>query len=190
LTTVACDLAHPNPAVAPSSDPAIAGGSTEAQRRGVAEATARRDFACDNPKVVADLLASESTGSSWEPKTSGRPRYLVEGCGKRGMYVESCRRVDDSFHADSSPLDHASAPVFYECRYLLASMVPVRAPEAAKPSGGSATATADGVPAPNGGGVTVTVTTVSGMVPEDEDEDDADAGAGPSASASDAAAGL
>ena len=60
----------------------------------------RADLACDSTHVVAtmDRRSSNNTGV----------RYVIEGCGKRGLYVEDCK--DES-----------------ACRYLLVGIVPVAA---------------------------------------------------------------
>jgi hypothetical protein len=130
LTAAACDLGPP---ITPSTamlDAPTGPGDRETQRRDVAERTARRDFACEDAKVVVALFLSETEGHPWQPliqNTSGRPRYVVEGCGKRGLYVESCAFADDSMPKgdDTTP---GSVPRVYECRYLLVSVVPMGAP--------------------------------------------------------------
>ena len=120
-------------------------GDSEEQRREVAERTARRDFACDDAKVIVALLSSETDGHPWQPlveNTSGRPRYVVEGCGQRGLYVESCAFADDGTEKGAAPADAASSRV-YECRYLLVSVVPMHGA-----SQGTAAAAAQSTPAP------------------------------------------
>jgi hypothetical protein len=167
LVGSACDPSYA-PAASPTSDKAsttAGGGATEAERQQVAERTARRDFGCDDPKVVVALTMAGPAGQvPFGESSSGRPRYLVEGCGKRGLYVENCTPIADRVNRDvDSPF--GPAPTKYSCRYVLASVVPTHPAAVSEKSGGSA------------------VTTLTSSVNADEDK--ADAG-----ESADAAAGL
>jgi hypothetical protein len=73
------------------------GADDETSRRAAAEQTARRDLGCD---VVATVAVLDRRYSN-----SVTARYVIEGCARRGLYVEDC--------ADAST-----------CRYLLVSVVP------------------------------------------------------------------
>jgi hypothetical protein len=120
-----CALSAPSHPWADVSDPAAEG---EARRRAVAESTARRDLECTETKVTVALHPATGEDSTWQPllqPQSGRARYVVEGCGKRGLYIESCTYIEDftAVTEDLSPRDGPSART-YECRYLLVSMVP------------------------------------------------------------------
>jgi hypothetical protein len=123
-------------------------GDAEARRRAVAVTTARRDFNCKETKVVVALRPS--AGDEWHPllePLTGRPRYVVEGCGQRGLYVESCEFLPNATVVDADlPMAPAPATRSYECRYLLVSAVPSHAHGAnasvQKPSATPATVTA------------------------------------------------
>ncbi len=73
----------------------------ENARRAAAVATARRDLACDTA-VIALALDRRYMNST-------TARYVVEGCGRRALYVEAC---------EIGPL----------CRYLLVSVVAAAPP--------------------------------------------------------------
>ncbi len=83
--------------VAPSSD-------SEDGRRALAERAASNDLACAEAHVVATVDRRYANSTS--------VRYVVEGCGRRALYVEDCAQPD-------------------ACRYLLVSLVSLspRAPE-------------------------------------------------------------
>ena len=141
------------------SDPASEG---EARRRAVVESTARRDLECTEPRVTVALHPATGDDSAWEPllqPLAGRPRYVVEGCGKRGLYVESCAYVED-FAAVTEDVSPSASPSSrsYECRYLLVSVIPTAVLRAsmAKSSGEARGATAplatDETDAPDAGG--------------------------------------
>lgn len=94
---------NPGPPVARSPDLArapAASADDETSRRAAAEETARRDLGCHDVAVVAVLDRRYANSTS--------ARYVVEGCAKRGLYVEDC----------------ADLPA---CRYLLVSLVPTAA---------------------------------------------------------------
>lgn len=58
----------------------------------------RADLGCDATRVVATIDRRYANSTS--------VRYVVEGCGKRGLYVEDCTNTS-------------------ACRYLLVSIVPI-----------------------------------------------------------------
>jgi hypothetical protein len=97
LAPLACVAA---PELPPS--PALAGApagswTDENARRAAAVATAERDLACGEVAIVAALDRRYLNGTV--------ARYVIEGCGKRGLYVETCE-------------EHPG------CQYLLVSVVP------------------------------------------------------------------
>jgi hypothetical protein len=82
--------------------PASADSSTEA-RVAALFATARKDFGCERVDVVLTFDRRYANSAS--------VRYVVDGCGKRALYAETCE-------------------AYPTCRYLLLSImeVPFRAP--------------------------------------------------------------
>ncbi len=114
LTLAGCQLSRPigeHPAL--QGAPASADSSTEA-RVAALFATARNDFGCERVDVVLTFDRRYANSAS--------VRYVVDGCGKRALYAETC----ESYPA---------------CRYLLLSIMPVPlrapagAPSAAPPAG-------------------------------------------------------
>ncbi len=97
---VACGPPPPPVTASPDLASAPAGaGTSERARRRLAEETASGDLECNEAQVVAALERQFSNSTT--------ARYVIEGCGKRALYVENCEDL----------------PV---CRYLLVSVVPTR----------------------------------------------------------------
>jgi hypothetical protein len=123
-----CATMEPTRPIGDESTP----GDAESRRRAVAESTARRDLDCDDAKIVVAIRPSGT--DEWQPilePLSGRPRYVVEGCGQRGLYVESCAFLAEPQVWDEDlPRPPPPARRTYECRYLLVSVVPARSPGA------------------------------------------------------------
>jgi hypothetical protein len=69
---------------------------------------AARDLACP----LKDLRVVRETGRRFRNETAFR--FVVEGCGERGGYVEECDLVGEPTPPGWSPMDGALA-----CRYLL-----------------------------------------------------------------------
>jgi len=74
---------------------------SETARRDAALHTAERDLACPQVTLVMKFDRRYSNSTTI--------RYAIEGCGKRGLYAESCEE-------------------YPACRYLLVSLVPVAGP--------------------------------------------------------------
>jgi hypothetical protein len=99
----------PDPAPSPglAGAPPAAFDADESVRRHAAEQTAARDFECtEDVRVVAVLPRKYSNDASL--------RYVIEGCEKRGTYLEDCHT--------------------FTCRYLLVSVVPIGASKPSAPA--------------------------------------------------------
>lgn len=101
LVTAGCGFAvpitsqHPSVQKAPPSE-----DDSDAARRATVTLTAAHDLACPNVSVVLVLERRYANTAA--------PRYVMEGCGKRALYAETC---EDYPH----------------CRYVMLSTVPVPA---------------------------------------------------------------
>lgn len=103
LSTIAavagCQISVPPSQLHPSVASALASpeDSVEAREKTVLQ-TAASDLECDRVSVVMTFDRRYSNSASL--------RYLVEGCGQRAMYAETCE-------------------TYPHCRYLLASVIAV-----------------------------------------------------------------
>jgi hypothetical protein len=102
LTTLALEGCGPEPPPPPPVTPssALAGspvssGDDEASRRAAVTQTAARDLACESVTIVSVLDRRGANGNAL--------RYVLEGCGKRALYLEDCVQ-------------------YPTCRYLLVSI--------------------------------------------------------------------
>ena len=118
VSVVGCRFERPesNPAVLAA--PASPDDSREATRETVVRA-ARSDLQCGEAAIVLTMDRRYANGSAL--------RFIVDGCGKRALYAESCEEY----------------PV---CRYLLVSVIPVPV-YAGPPAPGAAPSSA---PSPSG----------------------------------------
>jgi len=117
VSTAGCSFSRPIEEQHPSVQRAPASDGSGESRLSTALRTAAGDLGCEQVSVVLVLERRYANTSA--------PRYVIEGCGKRGLYAETC---EDYPH----------------CRYLLLSMVPV-------PGAGDAPATSPGAPLKPGG---------------------------------------
>lgn len=99
-----CQISVPPSQLHPSvaSAPASSEDSAEARDRTVLQ-TAADDLGCDRVGIVLTFDRRYANSASI--------RYVVEGCGQRATYAETCEN-------------------YPHCRYLLVSAVPIRSAEA------------------------------------------------------------
>jgi hypothetical protein len=81
--------------------------NSDGARRGEARATAAADLACEHVEMVLTLERRYANTAA--------PRYVIEGCGKRALYAETCED-------------------YPRCRYLLLSVLPLPSAPASAPS--------------------------------------------------------
>lgn len=134
VVLTSCGLSTPIEAQHPSVQrvPGSIDGSTE-ERHAALVATAKGDLACVNVDVVLTLDRRYAN--------SVVVRHVVEGCGKRALYVETCE-------------------AYPSCRYLVVSVLPLAsvgavtspasAPPPATPSAPSPPPAPAATPAPSG----------------------------------------
>lgn len=102
LVLASCRISRPIAEQHPSVQRAIASeDDSEAGHEATVLRTAAGDLACPAVEVVLRLERRYAN--------TAVPRYVVEGCGKRALYVETCED-------------------YPRCRYLVVSVVPLAPP--------------------------------------------------------------